>query len=81
MPRTRQYVRTLRSSPPAAPKRLDRLPHHDVWTASADRGEVLLRAADLLRRRRFRADVDLEGSASVAAEKGHLSEAGNLMLH
>ncbi|MEU0680128.1 MULTISPECIES: cytochrome c biogenesis protein ResB [Streptomyces] len=81
VPRTRQYVRTLRSRPPAAPKRLDRLPQHAVWTTSADRGEALLTAADLLRRRRFRVDVDMAGDGSVAGEKGYLREAGNLVFH
>ncbi|MFF9136704.1 cytochrome c biogenesis protein ResB [Streptomyces albogriseolus] len=81
VPRTRQYLRTLRSRPPAAPSRLDRLPQHAVWTASGDRGEVLLTAADLLRRRRFRVAVDMVGNGSVAAEKGYLREAGNLLFH
>ncbi|WP_233435877.1 cytochrome c biogenesis protein ResB [Streptomyces anulatus] len=81
VPRTRQYVRTLRSRPPAAPSRLDRLPQHAVWTACCDRGEVLLTAADLLRRRRFRVDVDMEGDGSVSGEKGYLREAGNLVFH
>jgi cytochrome c biogenesis protein len=61
VPRTLQYVRTLRSRPPAAPSRLD--------------------AADLVRRRRFRVTVDLEGDGSVVAEKGYLREAGTLLFH
>lgn len=84
VPRTLQYVRTLRSRPLAAPRRLDRLPHHAGWTASGDRGEVLLTAAALLRRRRFRVAVDMEGmegNDSVAGEKGYLREAGNLVFH
>jgi cytochrome c biogenesis protein len=81
VPRTLQYVRTLRSRPTAVPSRLDRLPHHVGWTAAADRGEVLLNAADLLRRRRFRVTLDLAGDGSVAAEKGYLREAGNLAFH
>ncbi|MDT9696604.1 MULTISPECIES: cytochrome c biogenesis protein ResB [Streptomyces] len=81
VPRTRQYVRTLRSRPPAAPSRLDRLPQHAARTASADRDQALRAAADLLRRRRFRVVVDLEGNGSVAAEKGYLREAGNLVFH
>lgn len=81
VPRVRQYVRILRSRPPVAPSRLDRLPQHVGWTASADRREVLRTAADLLRRHRFRIAVDLEGNGSVAAEKGYLREAGNLVFH
>ncbi|ALV33094.1 cytochrome c biogenesis protein ResB [Streptomyces sp. CdTB01] len=81
VPRTLQYVRTLRSRPPTAPRRLDRLPQHSGWTASADRGEVLLTAAELLRRRRFRVAVDMEDDGSAAAEKGYLREAGNLLFH
>ncbi|MGC5409797.1 cytochrome c biogenesis protein ResB [Streptomyces sp. DT225] len=81
VPRTSQYVRTLRSRPPTAPSRLDRLPQHAVWAASADQGEALLTARDLLRRRRFRVAVDSEGNGSVAGEKGYLREAGNLVFH
>ncbi|KPC71798.1 cytochrome C biogenesis protein [Streptomyces sp. NRRL WC-3753] len=81
VPRTLQYVRTLRARPPITPSRLDRLPQHTVWTATADGGEILLTAADLLRRHRFRVSVELEGKGSVAAEKGYLREAGNLVFH
>ncbi|MFF5757446.1 cytochrome c biogenesis protein ResB [Streptomyces longwoodensis] len=81
VPRTLQYARTLRSRPPTAPSHLDRLPQHVGWTASADRGEALLTAADVLRRRRFRVTVDPEGDGSVAGEKGYLREAGNLVFH
>lgn len=80
-PRALHYVRTLRSRPPTAPSRLDRLPHHVGWAASGDRGEVLLTAAALLRRRRFRVAVDMDGNGSVAGEKGYLREAGNLVFH
>lgn len=70
VPTVRQYVRILRSRPPTAPSRLDRLPQHVGWTVSDDRREVLRTATDLLRRRRFRFAVALEGIGLVAAEGG-----------
>ncbi len=41
---------------------------------------MLRRAEDVIRRRRFRVDWDA-GSDAVAAERGHLREAGNLLFH
>lgn len=76
LPRLRDHVRAVRAAPPAAPRRLDRLPQHALI---ADAGTAELSAvADLLRRRRWR--VSVRGEA-VAAEKGYLKEAGNLLFH
>lgn len=78
VPRTRQFLRQLRSQPPAAPRRLTRLPAHVGWHTDADRLLVLRAARDQLRRRRFRVRVAAD---SIAAEKGYLREAGNLAFH
>ncbi|MFI0423328.1 cytochrome c biogenesis protein ResB [Spongiactinospora sp. 9N601] len=74
LPRTRVYLRELRREPPAAPRHLNRLPHHAAFegTATTDR----LVAA--LRRRRFRV---VTGPGWIGAEKGYLREAGNLLFH
>ncbi|MFG2879328.1 cytochrome c biogenesis protein ResB [Streptomyces sp. NPDC048337] len=78
LPRSWQFVGQLRGRPPAAPKRLDRLPAHTTWRTDRTPDEVLSYARTLLGGRRFRADT---GEDHVAAEKGYLREAGNLMFH
>ncbi|RKN31597.1 cytochrome c biogenesis protein ResB [Micromonospora musae] len=74
-PRLRDHFRALRSKPPAAPKRLDRLPQHSVLTLPAGGVAAI---AEVLRRRRWR--VTVRGN-EVSAEKGYLKETGNLIFH
>ncbi|MFV2119249.1 cytochrome c biogenesis protein ResB [Streptomyces sp. Act-28] len=78
VPRSLQFVEQLRSRPPGAPKRLTRLPAHTTWRTEATPEQVREAALELLRKNRFRAHVT--GDA-VAAEKGYLREAGNLVFH
>ncbi|EST27715.1 cytochrome c biogenesis protein ResB [Streptomyces niveus] len=78
VPRTWQFVGQLRGRPPGAPKRLDRLPAYTTWRTTAEPEEAREAALSLLKRRRFRAHT--VGDA-VAAEKGYLREAGNLLFH
>lgn len=78
VPRTWQFVGQLRGRPPGAPRRLDRLPVHTTWRTDAEPGQVLAAAGKLLKRRRFRTEA---GGDAVAAEKGYLREAGNLVFH
>ncbi|MCY0945277.1 cytochrome c biogenesis protein ResB [Streptomyces antarcticus] len=78
VPRTWQFVGQLRGRPPAAPKRLDRLPAHTTWRTDTSPDEVLAHATTLLGRRRFRTEG---GTGHVAAEKGYLRETGNLVFH
>ncbi|WP_309056966.1 cytochrome c biogenesis protein ResB, partial [Streptomyces sp.] len=78
VPRTWQFVGQLRGRPPRAPKHLTRLPAYTTWRTGAGPEEVREAARELLKRRRFRAHAD--GDA-VAAEKGYLREAGNLVFH
>jgi cytochrome c biogenesis protein len=78
VPRTWQFVGQLRGRPPAAPKRLTRLPAYTTWRTEADPERVREAALALLKKRRFRAH--LAGDA-VAAEKGYLREVGNLVFH
>nr|WP_233604238.1 cytochrome c biogenesis protein ResB [Micromonospora sp. HM5-17] len=75
VPRLRDHVRALRAVPPAAPKRLDRLPRHAVLS---DHDGDLSAIAAMLRRRRWRVVVR---DGEVAAEKGYLKETGNLLFH
>ncbi|OEJ97996.1 cytochrome C biogenesis protein [Streptomyces thermolilacinus SPC6] len=78
LPRSTQFVGQLRSRPPGAPKRLTRLPAYTTWRTEAEPEGVREAAVKVLRKRRFR--VHASGDA-VAAEKGYLREAGNLVFH
>jgi len=78
VPRVGVYARALRARPPRTPRNLARLPAYARADVPAD-ADVLDRAAAELRRRRYRVDVRDDGS--VAAERGYLREAGNLVFH
>ncbi|MFF4095151.1 cytochrome c biogenesis protein ResB [Streptomyces sp. NPDC001834] len=78
VPRTGQFIGQLRSRPPGAPKRLTRLPAYTTWRTEAEPEQVREAALATLRGPRFRAHT--VGDA-VAAEKGYLREAGNLVFH
>ena len=79
LPRTKILWHQVRSSPPRAPRRLDRLAAHREVEVGGDPEEVraLLRAA--LRRRRYR--VHSHDETTLSAEKGYLRETGNLVFH
>jgi cytochrome c biogenesis protein len=84
VPRLRDHLRSLRSPPVDAPRRLDRLPQHVGGRQLAGEPEsaaATLRAA--LRSRRWRNEVRQhpDGSVTVSAEKGYLKETGNLLMH
>ncbi len=76
VPRCRVYWRAFRQPPPATPARLDRLPESRRITLGGSPDQALAAAREALSGYRLR---DL--SDSVAAEKGHLREAGNLLFH
>ncbi|MFI0988702.1 cytochrome c biogenesis protein ResB [Streptomyces exfoliatus] len=78
VPRSWQFVGQLRSRPPGAPRRLDRLPAYTTWRTEAGPEQVREAALTLLKGRRFRAHT---ADDAVAAEKGYLREAGNLAFH
>ena len=82
VPRIRVYARALRAQPPKTPRNLRRLPAYASTEVPADgdldASTVLNRAAQELRRQHYRVRVE-EGS--VAAERGYLREAGNLVFH
>lgn len=78
VPRTWQFVGQLRGRPPGAPKKLTRLPAYTTWRTEAEPEQVHEAALAVLKQRRFRAHTAAD---SVAAEKGYLREAGNLMFH
>lgn len=75
LPRLRDHVRALRTPPPDAPRRFERLPQRAV--IEDYRGDLEAIAA-LLRRRRWRVAVR---PGTVSAEKGYLKETGNILFH
>ncbi|WP_408897926.1 cytochrome c biogenesis protein ResB [Nocardioides sp. R1-1] len=86
IPRLLVYYRALRAQPPAAPRNLTRLPVHASYTTELTPTEVLDRARTVLgRRHRLRASTGATSGAPgddfVAAERGYLREAGNLVFH
>jgi cytochrome c biogenesis protein len=85
LPRCAQFIRSLRAKPPAAPKRLDRMPASREWATAAPPEEALEKAAGALRRRRFRLRVEelggTQAAGTVSGEKGYLREVGNLLFH
>src|SRR3954447_10325198 len=75
VPRLRVYWRGVRAQPPPAPKNLSRLPQHREVDATDDSLET---ATAWLKRKRCRTVVS---DGVVAAERGYLREAGNLLFH
>ncbi|MFD6435524.1 cytochrome c biogenesis protein ResB [Streptomyces venezuelae] len=82
VPRTWQFVGQLRGRPPGAPRKLTRLPAYTTWRTTAEPEQVHESALAMLKQRRFRVHTAGSGAeSSVAAEKGYLREAGNLLFH
>ncbi|MFN8195603.1 MAG: cytochrome c biogenesis protein ResB [Nocardioidaceae bacterium] len=81
LPRLAVYWRALRARPPAAPRTLTRLPGHTSYVTDESPDAVLARARAVLGGRRYRLAPPAEGTDAVAAERGHLREAGNLLFH
>jgi cytochrome c biogenesis protein len=78
VPRSRLHWRAVRARPPATPRRLERMPAYARATVDAAPDEVLAAARTALGRRRYRR---ADGEGSVAAERGHGAETGNLVFH
>jgi len=78
IPRVGVYAKALRARPPKTPRNLTRLPAYATADIADQDNGVLDRATATLRRRHYRLDVNGD---SVAAERGYLREAGNLVFH
>lgn len=77
VPRLSVYFKAVRARPPKPPRNLNRLPGYERFEVDAD-SDVLAVATRELRRRRFRVQTY---DGAVAAERGYLREAGNLLFH
>lgn len=78
LPRLAAYWRGMRARPPKTPRKLNRLPAHREVHVDATPGATRETARATLRRARYRIDGHAD---SVAAERGYLREAGNLVFH
>lgn len=83
VPRSWAHYKAMRTTPPAAPRNLKRLPVHASFTTTSEPDEVLALAAKRLKSRRFKAvrGSDRGGNGWISAEKGYLRETGNLLFH
>ncbi|MGZ4475316.1 MAG: cytochrome c biogenesis protein ResB [Nocardioides sp.] len=80
IPRLFVYWRGLRAQPPAAPRNLLRMPAATSYETAESVEEVVARANAVLGRKRYRLRRE-SAAGEVAAEKGYLREAGNLLFH
>lgn len=81
IPRTMTFWRQLAAPPPAVPRRPERIGPHLTLTTGATPEEVVAQARALMKRRyRLRREDDT-GPGEVAAERGYLREAGNILFH
>lgn len=75
LPRALGHFKAARALPPATPKNLSRLEHHQSWPAHGKEVEI---ARAWFKSKRFRV---LEVDGSISAEKGFSRETGNLLFH
>ncbi|HEY7044716.1 MAG TPA: cytochrome c biogenesis protein ResB [Nocardioidaceae bacterium] len=82
VPRLLVYAKASRAKPPEAPRNLTRLSAYDTWTTDDPPTVVAEQARAVLAGQRRRTIVyPGTDQAVVAAEKGYLREAGNLLFH
>jgi len=79
VPRSRAMIRAARQRPIQA-RELDAFPSFTERRVSSSPSDAANAAARILRRRRYRVELDPNGAA-VAAEKGSLREVGSLVFH
>lgn len=80
VPRLFVYARAMRAQPPVAPRNLTRMPVHATYETDLPPDEALALARTTLKRR-HRVRPAADGDDYVAAERGYLREAGNLVFH
>lgn len=79
LPRSQVHWKAMRSQPPRAPKRLERLAAHEKLTLDGTPEAVLDDVRAALKSSRFR--LHSHDGTTVSAEKGYLKETGNLFFH
>ncbi|MBI1350437.1 MAG: cytochrome c biogenesis protein ResB [Actinomycetales bacterium] len=82
LPRIGQHWKAMRTPPPAAPRRLLRLPAATEFASEDSADAALASAQAWLRSHRWRVRRgETDGTPWLAAETGYLRETGNLVFH
>lgn len=81
LPRSLEYVRSMRAKPVLTPRNLARMPHYARAELAAEPGEVLTAAKARLRGWRLAEREEPDGARTISAERGYLRETGNLVFH
>jgi cytochrome c biogenesis protein len=81
LPRSRDYLRSMRARPVLTPRNLRRLPHHASAELAADSDAVMATVRTRLRGWRVAERTEDDGARTLSAERGYLREAGNLVFH
>jgi len=85
VPRTFRLAGSARTPPPRAPRKLTRLPRSASYTVALPPEEAVATAAAMFGGKRFRLRHPAADGGQpeywLAAEKGYLREAGNLLFH
>jgi cytochrome c biogenesis protein len=81
LPRSLEYLRSMRAKPVRTPRNLSRLPHYHRAELALDIDEVLGSARTRLARWRKLEGEEADGVRTISAERGYLRETGNLVFH
>ncbi|OZM74768.1 cytochrome C biogenesis protein ResB [Amycolatopsis antarctica] len=81
VPRSADYLRSMRARPVLTPRNLARMPHHQRSVTDAGVDEVLTTARKRLRGWRVTEAEEDDGVRTISAERGYLRETGNLVFH
>ncbi|WP_236789768.1 cytochrome c biogenesis protein ResB [Amycolatopsis sp. GM8] len=81
LPRSFDYVRSMRAKPVLTPRNLSRMPHFREATVERDAADVLAAARARFKGWRTVERDEEDGARSISAERGYLRETGNLVFH
>ncbi|WP_199431139.1 cytochrome c biogenesis protein ResB [Qaidamihabitans albus] len=81
LPRSLDYVRSMRARPVLTPRNLARMPHYRRAELPGGADDVLATAKSRLRGWRTSERTEAEGTRTISAERGYLRETGNLVFH
>lgn len=81
LPRSLDYVRSMRAKPVLTPRNLSRMPHFVETRRAVSPDEVMAAARARLRGWRMVERTEDSGARTISAERGYLRETGNLVFH
>ncbi|TNC28793.1 cytochrome c biogenesis protein ResB [Amycolatopsis alkalitolerans] len=81
LPRSFEYIRSMRAKPVLTPRNLSRMPHFREATVERSPSDVLAAARARLKGWRTVEREEDGGARSISAERGYLRETGNMIFH